>query len=198
MNEDTKTTIDADTAKELRKKEAKDANRDPISKTPGAHPVGTGVGAAAGGAAGIAAGVAATAATGAATGTVLGGPVGAAVGLVAGAVVGGLAGKAVGEAMNPTKEDQYWRSNYKAEPYHDTQYTFDDYGPAYRAGYEGYRSNSNKSFEDIESKLQHNYERNRGKSRLDWNAARPATRSAWDRVSKSGMSSTRKVETEQV
>lgn len=89
----------------LRKKGARDANRDPITKTPGAHPVGTGLGAAAGGAAGIAGGVAASAATGLATGTVLGGPVGAAVGLAAGAVVGGLAGKAVGEAANPTEDD---------------------------------------------------------------------------------------------
>src|SRR5690606_6067987 len=55
-----------------------DANRDPLTNEPGAHPVGTGVGAAMGGAA-----------AGAAAGA-FGGPVGAAVGGVAGAVVGGL------------------------------------------------------------------------------------------------------------
>ncbi len=67
------------------------ANRDPISGTPGSHPVGTGVGAAGG------------AAAGAAVGT-LAGPVGAAVGLAAGAVVGGLAGKDAAEKMDPTVE----------------------------------------------------------------------------------------------
>lgn len=59
-----------------------DANRDPITNEPGAHPVGTGLGAAVGGAA-----------AGAATGA-FGGPVGAAIGGVVGAVAGGLAGKA--------------------------------------------------------------------------------------------------------
>jgi uncharacterized protein (TIGR02271 family) len=75
-----------------------DANRDPITKTPGAHPAGTGIGAAAGGAAGVAGGAAA----GAASGTV-GGPAGAAIGGVIGAVAGGLAGKGVAEKSNPTR-----------------------------------------------------------------------------------------------
>jgi uncharacterized protein (TIGR02271 family) len=75
-----------------------DANRDPLTCEPGAHPIGTGVGAAAGGAAGAAA---AGAATGALAGSAAG-PVGTGVGLAAGAVIGGLAGKAGGEAVNPT------------------------------------------------------------------------------------------------
>jgi uncharacterized protein (TIGR02271 family) len=67
-------------------------NRDPITKEPGAHPIGTGVGAAAAGAAGAAVGSVA-------------GPVGTAVGATAGAVVGGLGGKAVAESFNPTTGD---------------------------------------------------------------------------------------------
>ena len=66
------------------------ANRDPITGTPGAHPVGTGVGALAGGAA-----------AGAAVGTVAG-PVGTAIGAAVGAVAGGLAGKGVAEEIDPT------------------------------------------------------------------------------------------------
>ena len=54
-------------------KRGTDANRDPITGAPGAHPVGTGVGAAAGGAA-----------AGAAIGTVAG-PIGTAIGMAAGA-----------------------------------------------------------------------------------------------------------------
>ena len=72
-----------------------DANRDPITGEPGAHPVGTGLGTAAGGAAaGAAAGLAA-------------GPVGAAVGAVVGGVAGGLAGKGIAESINPTVEEAY-------------------------------------------------------------------------------------------
>ena len=66
------------------------ANRDPITGTPGAHPVGTGVGAAAGGVA-----------AGAAVGSVAG-PVGTVVGAAVGAVAGGLAGKGVAEKIDPT------------------------------------------------------------------------------------------------
>src|ERR1051325_7144059 len=64
-----------------RKTAGRDANRDPITGAPGAHPVGTGLGAAAGGAA-----------TGAAIGSVAG-PVGTAAGIVVGAGAGGVGGK---------------------------------------------------------------------------------------------------------
>src|SRR5688572_27210787 len=104
-----------------------DANRDPITGTPGAHPVGTGIGAAAAGA------------TGAAIGGAVGGPVGAVAGAVIGSVAGGLGGKAAGEAVNPTAEDAYWRDEYKNRPYaRDSEYAYEDYGPAYRHGWENY------------------------------------------------------------
>src|SRR4051812_26680344 len=79
-----------ETRSNLRKAEARDANADPITGAPGAHPVGTGIGAAAGGIA-----------AGAAIGTVAG-PIGTAIGAAVGAVVGGLAGKGVAERIDPT------------------------------------------------------------------------------------------------
>ena len=87
--------------------ERNDANRDPLTDAPGAHPVGVGVGATGG------------AATGAAIGT-LGGPIGTVIGAAIGGVAGGLAGKAVAESVNPTLEDAYWRSNYNGRPYIET------------------------------------------------------------------------------
>jgi phage tail tape-measure protein len=71
------------------KSKTKDANRDPLSGTPGAHPVGTGIGAAGGAGAGAAIGA-------------MAGPIGAGVGAAIGGIVGGLAGKGGGEAVNPT------------------------------------------------------------------------------------------------
>jgi hypothetical protein len=71
-----------------------EANRDPISGEPGAHPLGTGVGAA--GAGSIATVI----------GGVVGGPIGAVVGAVVGSVAGGLAGKGTAESINPTDERQ--------------------------------------------------------------------------------------------
>lgn len=147
-----------------------DANRDPITGTPGAHPVGTGVGALAGGAA-----------AGAAVGTVAG-PVGTAVGAAVGAVAGGLAGKAVGERVNPTVEDAHWRENYQNEPYYNKDYGYDDYAPAYRTGYEARERYPDRRFDEVERDLSTDYERSRGNSRLGWEEARPASRAAWDRI----------------
>jgi hypothetical protein len=150
------------------------ANRDPITGAPGSHPVGTGLGALAGGAA-----------AGAAAGTVAG-PIGTVVGAAAGAIVGGLAGKAAGEAVDPTAEDAFWTRQYSQEPYYTKGRTYSDYAPAYRTGYESQSRLAGSRFEDVESDLQASYERARGDSSLDWQAARPATRAAWDRVNRHG------------
>jgi hypothetical protein len=147
----------------------KDANRDPITGTPGAHPVGTGVGATGGGAAGAAIGA-------------IGGPVGAGIGLVVGAVAGGLAGKGVAEKIDPTVEDRYWRENYATRTYAERDVPYEEYQPAYRTGYEGYGRHSGKTYEEVEADLQRDYERSKGQSRVGWDKARYATRDAWQRV----------------
>jgi hypothetical protein len=153
--------------KTVTNKEA-DANRDPISDEPGAHPVGVGVGAAAGGMA-----------AGAAVGTVAG-PVGTAVGAAVGAVVGGLAGKGVAEAIDPTAEDAYWRENYSSRDYVGSGRSYDDYGPAYRYGVSQYQRD--RSFEDLEPELAEGWMGARDTSSLGWGEASYAARDAWDRV----------------
>jgi hypothetical protein len=172
-----KTTMDKNYQdKELEKARNADAkarnearNADPITKTPGSHPVGTGVGAVVGGAA-----------AGAATGT-MAGPVGTAVGAAVGAVVGGLAGKGIAEKIDPTVEDAYWRENHNRQPFaRDSRY--DDYAPAYRVGYEGYRDFSprRKSYDEVEADLRRRYLADT--PRIGWDSAQYATRAAWDRA----------------
>jgi uncharacterized protein YcfJ len=155
-----------------------DANRDPITGAPGAHPVGTGVGAAAGGAAGAAAG------------TAVGGPVGTLVGAAVGAIAGGLMGKGVAEMVDPTVEDTYWRENHRNEPYYTEGRNYDDfYAPAYRAGYEGRVKYDGRTFDEVESDLQADYRRY---SDMDsWDEVRPASRAAWDRVDRRVQDATR-------
>ncbi len=143
-----------------------DANRDPISGTHGAHPVGTGIGAAGAGVAG------------AAVGAVVAGPVGAIAGGVIGAVAGGLGGKAVAEAIDPTVEDTYWRTEHKNRSYYDRFMGYEDYAPAYRYGWE----NHARDFAKDEADLASGWEKARGKSRLTWDRAKAASRDAWDRV----------------
>lgn len=147
------------------------ANRDPLTGAPGAHPVGTGVGAALGGAA-----------AGAAAGTVVG-PVGTVIGAAVGAVAGGLAGKGVAEAIDPTAEDAYWRENYTSRPYANTGATYDDYQPAYRYGLDSYSRYPNRSFDDVEPELSRDWGTARGRSSLEWENAKHASRDAWQRVS---------------
>ncbi len=148
-----------------------DANRDPITGAPGAHPVGTGIGAAAGGMA-----------AGAAAGTVAG-PVGTLVGAVAGAVLGGLAGKGVAEAIDPTVEETYWRENFTSRPYATPGASFDEYAPAYRVGVDSYQQNPDRSFDDAEDEMMSDWDTAKGSSKLTWDQARLASRDSWQRLS---------------
>jgi len=149
-----------------------DANRDPLSGQPGAHPVGTGIGAA-----GIGT-------VGAVVGGVIGGPVGAVIGSAVGAVAGGLVGKSAAEAVDPTVEDEYWRNNYASRPYVEPGRTYDDYQSAYRTGYEGYgrHAETGRKFNEVEPHLRSDYETRHGGTGLAWDKAKHAARDAWDKV----------------
>lgn len=148
-----------------------DANRDPISGTPGAHPVGVGTGAAAGGMAGAAVGA-------------IGGPVGAGIGAAVGAVAGGLIGKGAAEAVNPTLEDEYWRENYATRQYVDPEADYEQYQPAYQYGWESYGQHGaqGRAFDEVETDLERDWDSRRRESGLDWDRAKPAVRDAWDRI----------------
>ena len=145
-----------------------DANRDPISGEPGAHPVGVGVGAAAGGlAAGVAGGAAAGAMGGTAAGPV-GTAVGAAVGAVVGGVAGGLAGKSIAESIDPTTEDAYWRETYTSRPYYSEGMVYEEYRPAYQYGWESRARHEGRTWEEVESDLGRDWDRaNRSKNRVE-------------------------------
>lgn len=147
-----------------------DLNRDPISGTPGAHPLGTGAGAASGALAGGAAGIA------------VGGPVGGIMGAAIGALAGGLAGKSAAEAVNPTAEEMFWKETYIREPYYVAGRNFEYYAPGFRAGWEGRVRHDGRSFDEAEPALQSSY--NLGKSELDpaWQDVKPAARAAWNRA----------------
>jgi hypothetical protein len=147
-----------------------DANRDPLSGAPGAHPVGTGLGALAGGAA-----------AGAATGTVAG-PVGTVIGAAVGAIVGGLAGKGVAEAIDPTRESAYWNEAFTNRDYVTPGSSFDDYGPAYGYGVAARAQYPGREFDDVEPAMSGDWEARRGASTLSWERAKHAARDAWMRI----------------
>lgn len=149
-----------------------DANRDPLTGTPGSHPVGTAAGAVAG-----------AVAAGAAAGTMAAGPVGTLVGAAVGAVAGGLAGKGIAEMIDPTVEERYWKDNYSSRSYVPSGASYNDYGPAYRYGYETYPKYHGRAFDEIERDLASDWDRVKGTSRLSWNEAKYATKDSFQRVS---------------
>ena len=149
-----------------------DRNEDPITGAPGSHPVGTGIGSASG------------AATGAAIGA-LGGPLGMAIGAIAGGITGGLIGHEIGETVDPTVEEAYWRENHASQAY-GTDENYDEYKDSYAYGYHsaGYMD---EPYEQNEDKLRQHYEQHmqqvgEGKSGLEYDKAREAIRSAYERV----------------
>jgi hypothetical protein len=174
----------------LRRKSSRSANikelfmRDPSDKPTmrddkDSRPVAKGVGAAVGGVTG---GVAGGAAAGATVGGVTG-PVGAAAGAVIGAVAGAMAGKALAKAVDPAAEDSYWRDNYSSRPYVRSNAPYDDYAPAYRYGVDSYSRYSDRRFDEVEPELSRDWGQARGRSSLEWDDARHATRDAWQRLS---------------
>jgi hypothetical protein len=134
------------------------------------HPVGTGVGVAGGAAAGAAVGMA-------------GGPVGAAIGAVVGAIAGGLAGNTIAQAIHPEVEDAYWREAHNREPYYSDNYSYDDYAPAYRAGYES-RMQGHTDWSYTKKEWERRWDAEHAQSRLDWSAAEPAIHAAWERANR--------------
>jgi hypothetical protein len=129
---------------------------------------------------GVAGGVTGGMAAGAAVGGMTG-PVGAVVGAAVGAVAGAVAGKAM--KVEPEVEDTYWRESYASRPYVTTGSTYDDYGPAYRHGVDAYSRYPDRSFDEVEPELGRDWNSARGRSSLEWDNARHATRDAWQRLS---------------
>lgn len=135
--------------------------------------VGTGAGAVAGAAAGAALG---TIIPG--VGNVVGAVIGGAVGLAGGAA----AGKAIADHIDPKREDEYWRDNYSTRPY-ASDATYDDYGPAYRYGWETRgQYPAEQRFDEVEPRLSQDWDSKRGNSKLSWDRAKHASRDAWDRI----------------
>ncbi len=145
-------------------------NEDPITGAPGAHPMGTGLGAALGGAL-----------TGAAAGT-LAGPIGTVVGTIAGGVAGAFAGKAIAEDIDPTVEANYWRDAYSQQPYFSEDYSYDDYEPAYKSGWESYDPAKPSSWQEREAVAKQNWETEGGATTMPWDQARLAAEDAYGRI----------------
>ena len=159
-------SVDETFVKDVAEAKAKAMNLDPTTGSPGSHPVGTGIG------------TTDDMVTGAAVDSIAE-PIGTGVGGVAGAIIDAVVAQGVGEALDPTAEDAYWQRAFITEPYFNRDYTYDDYGPAYRLGYNNRGTYIGNSWDEVEPALKTEWERTKGTSRLTWEEAREAGQSAW-------------------
>ncbi len=106
---------------------------------------------------------------------------GAAVGAV---VAGARRRKGAAEAFNPTTETKFWRDTHSTRPYATSAFSYDEYAPAYRYGWESYNSRGDKgqTFQSAEGVLGQGWDKAKGASRLVWDQAKDASRDAWNRV----------------
>ena len=81
------------------------------------------------------------------------------------------------------KEEAYWREQHSNQPYADKKFSYEQYEPAYRTGFEGFHKYPGKAYEEIEDDLALDYQRNHTGAALPWDHARHAVRAAWAKVS---------------
>ena len=84
--------------------------------------------------------------------------------------------------LDPVEEDRYWSDNFRNEPYYDSSFSYDDYGPAYRHGLKSRRESESRTWDEAESEVGSTWENVKAKSRLSWDKAKHAARAAWNRV----------------
>lgn len=148
--------------------EKEPVENDDAKYAPESHTVGAEVGAVSGGMAG------------ATLGTALGGPAGLVAGATLGAAVGAIAGFGIAEGIDPQAEQEYWQKHHRDEAYFESEYTFEDYGPAYQLGWQHYSPHTN--FETAEEKLSSIWSQGRSNSQLNWDKAREAAKASWQKV----------------
>jgi hypothetical protein len=144
-------------------------NADPVSNTPGSHPIKTGIGAIVGGAA-----------SGLAVGAVAG-PVGAVVGaMIGGAAAGGLAGKGIGELIDPTTEDNWIREYLKDHPKLNDRAA--DFTHAYRFGLAARQRYAGQQFHAVADDLETDWYADPKRNGLAWGEAQYAIRGGFERT----------------
>jgi hypothetical protein len=99
-----------------------------------------------------------------------------------GALVGGQPAKTGAEKIDPALEEAHWRENHANQSFAQGR-PYEEFSPAYRAGYEGYSRYgvAGQSFEETETTLRERYETENGSPKLPWTVVRPASHAAWHR-----------------
>ena len=82
-------------------------------------------------------------------------------------------------------EDRYWRENYSSRPYAGGT-TYDLVRPGYRYGYESAQRYRGRSWADVETDLERDWDNYQHRGTSTWQQIKAAARDAWDRVTGRG------------
>ena len=80
-----------------------------------------------------------------------------------------------------TDEDKYWRDNFGTRPY-GQGLTYEQLSGGYRYGFESANRYPGKSWSDVESDLERDWDRYEYRGASTWEQVKAAVRDAWDRV----------------
>jgi hypothetical protein len=84
------------------------------------------------------------------------------------------------EGREETAQEKYWREHHEQSAHKDAP--FEHFEPAYRTAAEGVKKYPGKHYHEIESDLARDYDKNDANLAIPWDRARPAVKSAWDRL----------------
>ena len=81
-----------------------------------------------------------------------------------------------------TDEDRYWRDNYGTRPY-GQGIPYETLEGGYRYGYEASSRYPGRSWRDVESDLERDWDRYEYRGGSTWQQVKDAVRDAWERMS---------------
>jgi hypothetical protein len=81
------------------------------------------------------------------------------------------------------QEDLWWKENFGSRPY-AAGYTYEEFRPAYRYGFESGRHSMGRTWTDVESDLRTGWDKyeHRGAKGSTWENIKDAVADAWHRV----------------
>lgn len=95
---------------------------------------------------------------------------------------GRAASSSVADFVSPQEFGRYWKREYRNTRYFHVDRNWDDYAPAYRLGFHARDRYRGHRFDQIEGRIEAQWLRHAGASRLTWAEAREAARDAWYHV----------------
>jgi hypothetical protein len=79
-------------------------------------------------------------------------------------------------------EDNYWRENFRSRPYFGQGTTYESLSGGYRYGYDAAYRYPGRTWDDIASDLERDWDRYEHRGPSTWQQVKDAVRDAWDRV----------------